>query len=54
MIFNGDFVDRGPAGIEVLITLYALKIAFPNNFYLNRGNHEQTRLNARYNFEDQV
>eukprot|EP00026_Physarum_polycephalum_P002926 Phypoly_transcript_02935.p1 GENE.Phypoly_transcript_02935~~Phypoly_transcript_02935.p1 ORF type:complete len:797 (+),score=153.93 Phypoly_transcript_02935:126-2516(+) len=54
MIFNGDFVDRGPAGIEVLITLYALKIAFPKNFHLNRGNHEQSRLNARYNFEDQV
>ena len=34
-IFNGDFVDRGERGIEIIATLFSLKIVFPlfdNNF----------------------
>jgi hypothetical protein len=30
LIFNGDFVDRGPNGMEVLLVLYTLKLIFPN------------------------
>lgn len=50
-LFNGDFVDRGPNGIEVLMILYALKVLHPNHVYFNRGNHEQRSLNAKYGFE---
>lgn len=54
MLFNGDFVDRGPHGVEVLLILYALKLAFPDWVFLNRGNHEHRLLNSRYYFELQV
>lgn len=28
--------------------------AFPNNVFLNRGNHEARRMNEKYKFEDQI
>lgn len=36
---KGDFVDRGEFGPEVLLTLYALRQAYPGWVYLIRGNH---------------
>eukprot|EP01061_Rhynchopus_euleeides_P037493 TRINITY_DN6393_c1_g1_i2.p1 TRINITY_DN6393_c1_g1~~TRINITY_DN6393_c1_g1_i2.p1 ORF type:complete len:882 (+),score=323.81 TRINITY_DN6393_c1_g1_i2:372-2648(+) len=44
-LFNGDFVDRGPEQCEVLILLYAYKLLYPNSVWLNRGNHEEHRVN---------
>lgn len=43
-VFNGDFVDRGDFGTEVLLILYCCKAIFPSNVYLNRGNHEQAHM----------
>jgi serine/threonine-protein phosphatase 5 len=28
-LFNGDFVDRGPNSVEVIISLFALQLAAP-------------------------
>ena len=39
-VFNGDFVDRGPAQVETLALLLALKVAYPARVWLVRGNHE--------------
>jgi len=46
-IFNGDFVDRGIWGPEVLLCLYCLKLRFPSAVHLNRGNHEDLKMNAQ-------
>ena len=52
--FNGDFVDRGQKSLEVLETLLVLKLAFPDQVYLIRGNHEDTSVASVYGFQDQV
>ncbi|OHS98291.1 hypothetical protein TRFO_35323 [Tritrichomonas foetus] len=37
-LFNGDYVDRGSQGLEILLTLFSWKIANPESIYFNRGN----------------
>uniref|UniRef100_A0A7S4LIB5 Serine/threonine-protein phosphatase n=1 Tax=Eutreptiella gymnastica TaxID=73025 RepID=A0A7S4LIB5_9EUGL len=53
-LFNGDFVDRGPMGVEVIILLLAYKLLYPDSVHLNRGNHEAVSVNMRYGFGQEV
>mmetsp|Transcript_12096 Transcript_12096/g.18030 ORF Transcript_12096/g.18030 Transcript_12096/m.18030 type:complete len:846 (+) Transcript_12096:67-2604(+) len=52
-IFNGDWVDRGPNGCEVVLIVFAFKILFPRNVFLNRGNHEAVDINDFSGFLDE-
>lgn len=53
-IFNGDFVDRGPYGMEVLLCVYVLLCSFPGSVQLNRGNHEDFKTNSEYGFHEEI
>ena len=50
----GDFVDRGSFSVEVIITLLAFKVLYPDYMHLTRGNHETTSMNKIYGFEGEV
>lgn len=50
-IFNGDFVDRGKDGCEIMIMLLVYKIIYPDYVLLNRGNHETETTTSMFGFK---
>ena len=50
----GDYVDRGEYGPEVIIYLLALKLRFPTDVFLLRGNHESRDMTQMFNFREQM
>ncbi len=53
-LFNGDFVDRGAYSIEVILTMLAMKCAFPKYFFMARGNHESEHINRMHGFMEET
>ena len=53
-VFDGDFVDRGAWGLEVVLLLAAWKVAAPRRVWLVRGNHESTYCSWVYGFRKEV
>lgn len=54
IIFLGDYVDRGPQGVEVLIRLFRLKLEDSEHVFLLRGNHETVDMNLYYGFFEEI
>ncbi|OUC50023.1 Ser/Thr phosphatase family protein, partial [Trichinella nativa] len=49
-LFLGDYVDRGPQSVEVMSLQILLKLQYPNDYFLLRGNHEHAVINQSYGF----
>ena len=52
-LFLGDYVDRGPSGLECMFLLMALKVKHPDKIHMLRGNHECAAINRIYGFYDE-
>jgi protein phosphatase len=50
-IFLGDYVDRGTHSLETMCLLMALKVKYPNQIHLLRGNHEDRWINTTFGFQ---
>ena len=53
-LFMGDYVDRGIFGLECIMLLVAIKINYPKNFILLRGNHESRNMTESFTFREEV
>mgnify|MGYP005990669991 CR=1 FL=1 len=54
LLFLGDYVDRGPYGVEVIATALRLKVSNPGRVWMVRGNHEDAALNAQSTFAPEM
>lgn len=45
-IFNGDLVDRGGSGYQIVSTLALFSLLDPTSCLINRGNHESEMFGA--------
>ncbi|EAX98729.1 Ser/Thr protein phosphatase, putative [Trichomonas vaginalis G3] len=53
-LFLGDIVDRGEFSLETLTLIYLMKLKYPNDIFIIRGNHEASNICSRYGFKNEI
>lgn len=53
-LFLGDYVDRGIYGLEVMVLLMCIKLNYPTNVALLRGNHESRNMTENFTFREEA
>jgi serine/threonine-protein phosphatase 2B catalytic subunit len=53
-LFLGDYVDRGIYGVEIMLLLMCIKINYPKNVILLRGNHESRNMTENFTFREEA
>lgn len=53
-VFLGDYIDRGTQSIQVILSLFAMKLKHPKSVYILRGNHECFDINKKYGFLNEL
>lgn len=54
IVVLGDFVDRGPQGLELSLFLFILKNLNPETVTILRGNHESFSMTDQYGFRSEL
>lgn len=52
-LFLGNYINKGPCSVEVLLGVLSLKLLFPGNVHLLRGNHESDEMAEMFGFMDE-
>ena len=52
-VFMGNYVDRGAYSLETICILMALKLKYPKQIFLLRGNHEDKSVNRYLGFGEE-
>jgi len=52
-VFLGNYVDRGAYNLETICLLMALKLKYPRQIFLLRGNHEDKNVNKYLGFGEE-